>query len=124
MSDWQGRQRPGPDQAQRRNDLWAALAVAAGSTAAVTRRVIQQFAAPPRTGAAAATPWRPPGLTDRELAVLIQGARGTSNAEIARALGETTVKTHVSRVLAKLGLRDRTPAVVFAYEHGVVLPGG
>jgi len=64
-------------------------------------------------------------LTDREREVLDRLASGSSNAEIARELflGEATVKTHVSNVLAKLGLRDRTAAVVFAYENGVAVPG-
>lgn len=86
----------------------------------VTRRVIARFS----TGARERT--RPPELTDREFEVLVELAKGASNAEIAASLflGETTVKTHVSRVLAKLGLRDRTHAVVFAYEHGIVTPGG
>jgi DNA-binding NarL/FixJ family response regulator len=68
---------------------------------------------------------RPAELTDREFEVLVTLARGASNAEIARELflGEATVKTHVSRVLAKLDLRDRTHAVVFAYENGIVAPG-
>ncbi|HEX7305479.1 response regulator transcription factor [Lentzea sp.] len=85
----------------------------------VTRRVIARF-----TGKHERT--RPPELTDREFEVLVELAKGASNAEIAAALflGETTVKTHVSRVLAKLGLRDRTHAVVFAYEQGIVTPGG
>jgi DNA-binding NarL/FixJ family response regulator len=87
----------------------------------VTRRVIARFsaAAPPVPA------HRPPELTDREFEVLVQLARGASNAEIAAELylGEATVKTHVSRVLTKLGLRDRTHAVVFAYEHGIVAPG-
>ncbi|MFL6126526.1 response regulator [Actinophytocola sp.] len=88
---------------------------------AVTRRVIARFSAP----APAAPAHRPPELTDREFEVLVKLARGASNAEIAKELylGETTVKTHVSRVLTKLGLRDRTHAVVFAYEKGIVAPG-
>ena len=90
----------------------------------VTRRVLDTFARRP----AAAHP-RPASLgqlTDRELEVLQLIARGHSNAEIAAALflGEATVKTHVSRVLMKLGVRDRVQAVVFAYENGVVAPGG
>ncbi|AXX30128.1 response regulator transcription factor [Actinosynnema pretiosum subsp. pretiosum] len=91
----------------------------------VTRRVLARFAGPAPRAAPAAAPNRPADLTDREYEVLVHLARGTSNAEIAARLhlGETTVKTHVSRVLAKLGLRDRTHAVVYAYEHGVVAPG-
>ncbi|HEX8865391.1 MAG TPA: response regulator transcription factor, partial [Lentzea sp.] len=74
----------------------------------VTRRVIARFSAAKQERT------RPPSLTDREFEVLVELAKGASNAEIAAALflGETTVKTHVSRVLAKLGLRDRTHAVV------------
>ena len=65
-------------------------------------------------------------LTAREHEVLLHLARGRTNAEIARDLhlGGTTVKTHVAAVLGKLGLRDRVHAVVFAYEHGLVRPGG
>lgn len=87
----------------------------------VTRRVVERFSAP----AAPAPSVRPPELTDREFEVLVSLARGASNAEIAQELflGEATVKTHVSRVLAKLALRDRTHAVVFAYENGIVAPG-
>ncbi|WNV88020.1 response regulator transcription factor [Umezawaea sp. Da 62-37] len=88
----------------------------------VTRRVIARFNTPagPESG------HRPPELTDREYEVLVELAKGASNTEIAHALhlGETTVKTHVSRVLNKLGLRDRTHAVVYAYEQGIVAPGG
>lgn len=86
----------------------------------VTRRVIARF-----SSSAPVPAHRPPELTDREFEVLVQLARGASNAEIAKELflGETTVKTHVSRVLTKLRLRDRTHAVVFAYEKGIVAPG-
>ena len=88
----------------------------------VTRRVIARFASAPGGGY---RPDRLTGLTDREREVLEQVARGLSNAEIAGRLhlGEATVKTHVSRVLAKLGLRDRVQAVVFAYECGLISPG-
>ncbi|MFG1944813.1 response regulator [Nonomuraea sp. NPDC048826] len=88
---------------------------------AVTSRVIASFA-----GRAEPTPSpRLDELTPRELEVLRLLARGLTNAEIAEELyvGEATVKTHVARVLMKLGLRDRAQAVVFAYESGVVRPG-
>jgi DNA-binding NarL/FixJ family response regulator len=89
----------------------------------VTRRLIVEFA---RTRALHRQPT--PGLdelTTRELEVFKLVARGMSNAEIAASLviGDTTVKTHVARLLAKLGLRDRVQAVVLAYEAGLVSPG-
>jgi DNA-binding NarL/FixJ family response regulator len=64
-------------------------------------------------------------LTERETAILRAMATGASNAEIAAQLylGESTVKTHVTHVLAKLGVRDRLQAVVYAYENGVVRAG-
>ncbi|GAA3249998.1 response regulator [Dactylosporangium siamense] len=90
----------------------------------LTRRVIATFARP--GGGRGTRGDRLAELTPREQEVLVALAAGATNAEIATALhlGEATVKTHVSRVLTKLGLRDRTAAVVFAYEHGVVTPGG
>lgn len=108
----------------RPEDLIDAVRVAARGDALlspeVTRRVIERF-----SGRTSTEPHRPPELTDREYDVLVALARGASNAEIAEqlGLGEATVKTHVSRVLMKLGLRDRTQAVVYAYERGVVAPG-
>ena len=64
-------------------------------------------------------------LTEREGEVIVLMARGLSNGEIARQLylGEATIKTHVGRILAKLGARDRVQAVVAAYESGLVVPG-
>jgi len=87
----------------------------------VTRSVIQQFAQP---APVAPTPL-PVGLTERETDVLRLIARGFANAEIAGELfvGEATVKTHVSNLFAKLGVRDRVQAVVYAYEHGFAVPG-
>jgi DNA-binding NarL/FixJ family response regulator len=89
---------------------------------AVTRRLIAEFA---RTPAAPAPPRELERLTEREREVLALVARGKSNAEIARELvvGATTVKTHVGRVLTKLGLRDRIQAVIYAYEAGLIRPG-
>jgi len=89
----------------------------------ITRRLIQEFA---QAGPSTSAP--PPGLdelTARELEVFKLVARGLSNAEIAAELivSETTVKTHVARMLMKLGLRDRVQAVVLAYEAGVAVPG-
>jgi DNA-binding NarL/FixJ family response regulator len=101
-------------------------AVAAGEALlapTVTRRLIEEFA---RVGPARRPhPAELDELTPRELEVLKLLARGMSNAEIASALflGDTTVKTHVTHVLGKLGLRDRVQAVVLAYESGLVTPG-
>ena len=90
----------------------------------VTRRVIEDFVRhhPSPSPLADRALER---LTDREREVLVHLATGRSNAELAEELdvGEGTVKTHVSRVLSKLGLRDRVQAVVFAYESGLVHPG-
>jgi DNA-binding NarL/FixJ family response regulator len=89
----------------------------------VTRRLIEEFAARPRIRRA--QPARLAALTPRETEVLRLIARGQSNVEIAASLvvAEQTVKTHVGRILAKLDLRDRAQAVVFAYETGLVIPG-
>jgi DNA-binding NarL/FixJ family response regulator len=88
----------------------------------VTGRVIARFAT---AGSGVARTEQLDVLTEREREVLEQVARGLSNGEIATELyvGEATVKTHVSAVLSKLGLRDRVQAVVFAYENGLVHPG-
>jgi DNA-binding NarL/FixJ family response regulator len=110
-----------------RHDLIAAVRrVAAGDALlapSVTRRLIEAFARrPPET---APSPSRLASLTARERDILLRLARGRSNAEIAGELyvSETTVKTHVGHLLAKLGLRDRVQAVILAYETGLVVPG-
>jgi DNA-binding NarL/FixJ family response regulator len=89
----------------------------------VTRRVIDRMATQP---APVASSRRLDDLTPREREVLESIARGLSNREIAEAfvIEESTVKTHVKRILMKLALRDRVQAVIFAYENGLTRPGG
>ncbi|MEU7468438.1 response regulator transcription factor [Streptomyces sp. NPDC044984] len=109
-------------------DLIAAVRVVASGDAllapSVTRRLIADFARQ-RPAGRGRPALRLKALTERETEVLTLVARGRSNAEIAQTLvlAEQTVKTHVSRVLTKLDLRDRAQAVVFAYESGLVAPG-
>ena len=107
--------------------LLDAIRVAAAGEAliapSITRRLIASFARSARP-AGEGVPARLSELTERELDVLRLMARGLSNGEIAGELilGENTIKTHVGRVLSKLGLRDRVQAVVLAYETGLVTP--
>jgi len=104
----------------------AVRTVAAGESLlapAVTRRLVERFVRRPPADAVREQEFS--DLTDRELEVLTLIARGLSNAEIGEQLflSEATVKTHVTRILSKLGLRDRVQAVVRAYESGLVEPG-
>ena len=104
----------------------AVRTVATGDTLlapAITRRLVEQYLRRPPPGSR--TPPRLGELTDRELDVLRLVARGRSNQQIASTLflGESTVKTHLTHLFAKLGLRDRAQAVVLAYESGLIQPG-
>jgi DNA-binding NarL/FixJ family response regulator len=110
------------------DDLLDAIRIVAQGEAllapSVTRRLIAAFVAAP-TRRPAASPARLGALTEREREVLVLIANGMNNAEIAAALfvGTATVKTHVNRIMAKLGARDRVQLVVIAYESGLVSPG-
>jgi DNA-binding NarL/FixJ family response regulator len=110
-------------------DLLSAIRAVASGEAVVapstTRRLLATIAHQLPVAETGAGLPGPSSLTPREGEVLIAVARGLSNAEIAEELvvSDTTVKTHVARVLMKLGLRDRVQAVVLAYESGVVAPG-
>jgi DNA-binding NarL/FixJ family response regulator len=114
-------------------DLLSAIRAVASGDAVVapstTRRLLATIAHQlPAAAGAAPDPGdtRLATLTPREAEVLGAVARGLSNAEVAGELflSEATVKTHVGRVLAKLGLRDRVQIVIYAYDHGLVAPGG
>jgi DNA-binding NarL/FixJ family response regulator len=109
-------------------DLVAAVRIVAAGDAlihpSITRRLIAEFVRrpPPRSG----PPPELSHLTARELEVMTLVARGLSNSDIGRTLflGETTVKSHVGHLLAKLGVESRVQLVISAYETGLVLPGG
>jgi DNA-binding NarL/FixJ family response regulator len=112
-------------------DLVAAIRTVARGDAVVsprvTRRLLQEYAhqlPDLSAGDGDGRPAPPAGLTDRELQVLLAVADGLSNAEIAERLfvSEATVKSHVGRLLSKLGLRDRVQAVVYAFQTGLVKP--
>ncbi|MBP2330355.1 DNA-binding NarL/FixJ family response regulator [Kibdelosporangium banguiense] len=112
----------------RRDDLVQAVRVVAAGNAllapTVTKKLISEFTSRP-AAAPTPSPAQLEVLTGRERETLAMMARGLSNAEIAQAMvvSEHTVKTHVSNVLSKLGLRDRIQAVILAYETGVMTPG-
>jgi len=110
------------------DDLVSAIRTVAAGEAVVAPRILKRLLdrfAESLPDPAAGPPAVLATLTDREREVLVQVARGLSNAEIAQKLSvsETTIKTHVGHVLTKLGLRDRVQAVVLAYESGLVRPG-
>ncbi|WP_294563210.1 response regulator transcription factor [uncultured Arthrobacter sp.] len=113
------------------SDLVSAVRVVASGDAVVAPRVTQRLletyvrSLAPAQAARAVPDKRLADLTPREREVLEAVAEGLSNAELAKRffLSEATVKTHVRRILMKLGLRDRVQAVVYAYEHGIVVPG-
>jgi len=111
--------------ASREQLTGAVRTVAVGETLlapAITRRLIEDFCRGPAPGSPVAGAG---GLSERELGVVQLVAQGLSNAEIAARLylSEATVKSHIVRILAKLGLRDRVQVAVYAYEHGIVRPG-
>ncbi len=116
--------------ASRPEELVDAIRAASAGNALVeprmTKRLLEEFARRPAGPSGGGLPDRFAELTERELDVLHEVARGASNSEIAERLyiSETTVKTHVNHILSKLNVRDRIQAVVLAYDYGLVEPGG
>ena len=116
--------------ASRPEELVSAIHAASEGNALIeprmTKRLLEEFARQPDPNLVARTPDRFSELTERETEVLREMVRGATNSEIADHLfiSETTVKTHVNHILAKLGVRDRIQAVVLAYDYGLVEPGG
>jgi DNA-binding NarL/FixJ family response regulator len=116
--------------ASRPEELVSAIQAAYAGNALIepkmTKRLLDEFVRQPDPTVVRETPDRFSELTDREAEVLREVVRGSTNAEIAEHLyiSETTVKTHVNHILAKLGVRDRIQAVVLAYDMGMVEPGG
>jgi len=114
----------------RPEDLLAGIRTVASGDAllspSVTRRLMDEFARTSPARARDSHESKLDSLTAREQQVLVHIGQGMSNREIARQLyvSESTVKTHVKRILMKLGLRDRVHAVVFAYENGLLEPRG
>jgi DNA-binding NarL/FixJ family response regulator len=114
----------------RPDELLAGIRAVAGGDAviapALTRRILDEYArhVPIGKGDPGEDP-RLASLTDREREILVAIGKGWTNGEIAArfVVSESTVKTHVGRVLAKIGARDRVQAVIFAYDHGIALPG-
>ncbi|MER7186062.1 response regulator transcription factor [Streptomyces hyaluromycini] len=114
----------------RPEELLAGIRAVAGGDAviapALTRRILDEYArhVPTRRGAPGEDP-RLASLTEREREILVAIGKGWTNSEIAArfVVAESTVKTHVGRVLAKIGARDRVQAVIFAYDQGVARPG-
>ncbi|MFD3581529.1 response regulator [Streptomyces sp. NPDC058683] len=114
----------------RPDELLAGIRAVAGGDAviapALTRRILDEYArhVPARTGDPGEDP-RLASLTEREREILVAIGKGWTNGEIAArfVVTESTVKTHVGRVLAKIGARDRVQAVIFAYDQGIARPG-
>ncbi|MEV5954770.1 response regulator transcription factor [Streptomyces sp. NPDC051987] len=114
----------------RPDELLAGIRAVAGGDAviapALTRRILDEYArhVPDGRGGQAEDP-RLASLTEREREILVAIGKGWTNGEIAArfVVSESTVKTHVGRVLAKIGARDRVQAVIFAYDHGIARPG-